>query len=117
MNKMQSNTSGNPILDNIMGNMMGNKEGGKDMDINSMMKNMMGGMNNVNVNQFTEGTLFIDFIDKEKKELIWQGVGSGALRFQSKAKKEEAPKPLLEKVEVQETKKDNGVRVITRSNG
>ena len=35
----------------------------------------------------------------------------------SKAKKEEAPKPLIEKVEVQETKKDNGVRVITRSNG
>jgi len=35
----------------------------------------------------------------------------------SKEKKEEAPKPLIEKVEVQETKKDNGVRVITRSNG
>ncbi len=35
----------------------------------------------------------------------------------SKVKKEEAPKPLLEKVQVQETKKDNGVRVITRSNG
>lgn len=35
----------------------------------------------------------------------------------SKAKKEEAPKPLIEKVEVQEVKKDNGVRVITRING
>ena len=34
-----------------------------------------------------------------------------------KEKKEEAPKPLIEKVEVQEVKKDNGVRVITRSNG
>ena len=32
-------------------------------------------------------------------------------------KKEEAPKPLIEKVEVQETKKDDGVRIITRSNG
>ena len=34
-----------------------------------------------------------------------------------KEKKEEAPKPLIEKVEVQEVKKDDGVRVITRSNG
>ncbi|MGY0427258.1 MAG: DUF4136 domain-containing protein, partial [Polaribacter sp.] len=32
--------------------------------------------NNVNVSQYTEGTLFIDFIDKEKKELVWQGVGT-----------------------------------------
>ncbi|MAD96919.1 MAG: hypothetical protein CMB99_06280 [Flavobacteriaceae bacterium] len=49
---------------------------------------MGGGFNNVNVSQFTEGTLFIDFIDKEKKELIWQGVGSGALRIQNREKKE-----------------------------
>jgi len=41
MNKMQSNSSGNPILDNMMGNMMGN-QGGGGMDINEMMKNMMG---------------------------------------------------------------------------
>ena len=34
-----------------------------------------------------------------------------------KSKKEEAPKPLIQKVEVKETKKDDGVRVITRSNG
>ena len=54
MNKMQSNTSGNPILDNIMGNMMGNKEGGEGMDINSMMQNMMGGMNNTNTEESTE---------------------------------------------------------------
>merc|ERR1711916_252153 len=45
---------------------------------------MGGGFNNVNVSQFTEGTLFIDFIDKDKKELIWQGVGSGALRIQNR---------------------------------
>lgn len=56
MNKMQSNTSGNPILDNIMGNMMGNKEGGKGMDINSMMQNMMGGMNNTNTEESTKET-------------------------------------------------------------
>ncbi|WP_159946942.1 DUF4136 domain-containing protein [Polaribacter septentrionalilitoris] len=59
---------------------------------------MMGGMNNVNVNQFTEGTLFIDFIDKEKKELIWQGVGSGALRLQSKAKKEARIKEFVKEI-------------------
>lgn len=47
-----------------------------------------GGMNNVNVDQFTEGTLFIDFIDKERKELIWQGVGSGALKMENREKKE-----------------------------
>ena len=48
MNKMQNNSSGNPILDNIMGNMMGKKSDGGGMDINSMMQNMMGGMNNNN---------------------------------------------------------------------
>jgi len=35
----------------------------------------------------------------------------------SKQKKEEAPKPLIQKVEIQEVKKDDGVRVITRNNG
>ena len=49
---------------------------------------MGNGMNNVNVSQYTEGTLFIDFIDKEKKELVWQGVGTGALKMQNREKKE-----------------------------
>lgn len=31
------------------------------------------------VNQYTEGTLFIDLIDAKKKELTWQGIGKGAL--------------------------------------
>ena len=31
----------------------------------------------------------IDFIDKEKKELIWQGIGTGALRNENRDKKEE----------------------------
>jgi hypothetical protein len=49
-----------------------------------------GGMNNnLNVSQYTEGTLFIDFIDKAKKELVWQGVGTGALKLNNRAKKEE----------------------------
>ncbi|WP_026775216.1 DUF4136 domain-containing protein [Polaribacter sp. Hel_I_88] len=51
---------------------------------------MMNGMNNnINVSQFTEGTLFIDFIDKEKKELVWQGIGTGALKIENREKKEE----------------------------
>ena len=51
---------------------------------------MWGGMNNnVNISKYTEGTLFIDFIDKEKKELIWQGIGTGALRVQNREKKKE----------------------------
>ena len=33
-------------------------------------------------------TLFIDFIDKSKKELVWQGIGTGALRIQNRQKKE-----------------------------
>lgn len=31
------------------------------------------------VNRYTEGTLTIDFIDNRKKELVWQGMGEGAL--------------------------------------
>lgn len=46
------------------------------------------GRQNVNINQYTEGTLFIDFIDKNRKELIWQGIGSGALKLSNFEKKE-----------------------------
>lgn len=31
------------------------------------------------VSSYTEGTLFIDLIDASKKELVWQGEGSGVL--------------------------------------
>ncbi|MDB2385670.1 DUF4136 domain-containing protein, partial [Polaribacter sp.] len=54
--------------------------------------------NNVNVSQYTEGTLFIDFIDKEKKELIWQGVGTGALRIENREKKEERIKEFVKEI-------------------
>lgn len=37
--------------------------------------------------------------------------------FKKKTNKEEAPRPILEKVEVNEVKKANGVRVIVSSNG
>lgn len=50
---------------------------------------MMNGMNNnINVSQFTEGTLLVDFIDAKKKELVWQGIGTGALKIDNREKKE-----------------------------
>ena len=33
----------------------------------------------VDVHQYTQGTLILDFIDAKSKELIWRGVASGAL--------------------------------------
>ncbi len=35
--------------------------------------------NRTSVSSYTEGTLFIDLIDATKKELVWQGEGSGVL--------------------------------------
>jgi hypothetical protein len=37
------------------------------------------GWNRTNVYNSTNGMLFIDFIDANKKELIWQGIGEGYL--------------------------------------
>ena len=54
--------------------------------------------NNINISQYTEGTLFIDFIDKEKKELVWQGVGTGALKIQNREKKEERIKEFVKEI-------------------
>lgn len=54
--------------------------------------------NNLSINQYTEGTLFIDFIDKEKKELVWQGIGTGALKLQNRAKKEERIKLFVKEI-------------------
>lgn len=60
---------------------------------------MWNGMNNnVNVSQYTEGTLFIDFIDKNKKELVWQGVGTGALKIDDRAKKEARIKEFVKEI-------------------
>ena len=44
---------------------------------------------NVNIDQYTEGTLFIDFIDKERNELVWQGIGTAALRGENPQEREE----------------------------
>ena len=53
--------------------------------------------NNVNISQYTEGTLFIDFIDKQKKELVWQGVGTGALKIQNLEKKRSESKRICKR--------------------
>ncbi|WP_166967462.1 DUF4136 domain-containing protein [Yeosuana marina] len=37
------------------------------------------GWNQPNVSTSTEGTLYIDLIDANKKELVWQGMGTGYL--------------------------------------
>lgn len=60
---------------------------------------MWNGMNNnVNISEYTEGTLFIDFIDGEKKELVWQGVGTGALKMQNREKKEKRIKEFVKEI-------------------
>jgi hypothetical protein len=42
------------------------------------------------VSKSTEGTLFIDLIDANKKELAWQGMGTGALTTSGDIAKKEA---------------------------
>jgi hypothetical protein len=60
---------------------------------------MMNGMNtNVSISQYTEGTLFINFIDTQKKELVWQGIGTGALRMENRDKKEERIKEFVKEI-------------------
>lgn len=47
------------------------------------------GGDRIRITQQTEGTLFIDLIDTKNKKLLWQGIGSGALRVKTGPKKEE----------------------------
>ena len=56
------------------------------------------GSTNLNINQYTEGTLFIDFIDKNNNELIWQGIGSGAMKMSNIDKKEERINEFVNKI-------------------
>lgn len=42
---------------------------------------------NINVSTNSQGSLYIDLIDAKKKELIWQGKGSGYLTSSSKVDK------------------------------
>ena len=53
--------------------------------------------NQPNVSVKSEGTLFIDLIDMEKKELIWQGMGTGFIS-QNMDKKEEQIKEFVAKI-------------------
>ena len=48
------------------------------------------GFDNNNVSRSTEGTLFIDLIDAGKKELAWQGKGTGNLITSGNVEKKEA---------------------------
>ena len=48
----------------------------------------------------TEGTLFIDLIDANRKELVWQGEGTGILT-QNSAKKEERIREFVAKIMAQ----------------
>ena len=47
------------------------------------------GSGNTRVTKYTEGTLFVDLIDAEKKELAWQGIGKGALSTKYNVEKKE----------------------------
>ena len=52
-----------------------------------------------NISKSTEGTLFIDLIDANKKELAWQGMGTGALiTSKDVAKKEERIKEFVAEI-------------------
>ncbi len=51
------------------------------------------------ISKYTEGTLFVDLIDAKKKELAWQGIGSGALTTSGNiAKKEERIKHFVAEI-------------------
>jgi len=51
------------------------------------------------ISQYTEGTLFVDLIDANKKELAWQGIGSGALNTSGNiTKKEERIKDFVAQI-------------------
>jgi len=56
-----------------------------------------GGMGGVNSYTSIEGTLFIDLIDQERNELIWQGLGTGILSDDMR-KKEEKIKKIVAKI-------------------
>ena len=53
----------------------------------------------MHISKYTEGTLFVDLIDANKKELAWQGIGSGALSTSGNvAKKEERIKHFVAEI-------------------
>ena len=50
------------------------------------------------VSSTPEGTSFIDLIDKEKNELVWQGIGKGDLVMTTVEKKEARIKEIVTKI-------------------
>ena len=60
-----------------------------------------GGYGGSQVSTTTEGMLFIDFIDANKKELIWQGSGTGYLVTKNVEKKEARIKEFVAKTMTQ----------------
>ena len=56
------------------------------------------GMNRMSVSQYTEGTLFVDLLDAKKKELVWQGVGTGALKMNNVEKREARVKEFVNEI-------------------
>ncbi|CAM1334905.1 DUF4136 domain-containing protein [Tenacibaculum aestuariivivum] len=56
------------------------------------------GMNRINVSQYTEGTLFIDLLDAQKKELVWQGIGTGTLSTSNVERKEAKVKEFVKEI-------------------
>jgi hypothetical protein len=54
--------------------------------------------NRTTVSRSTEGRLFIDLIDANKKELVWQGVGSGYIAPNSMEKKEARIKEFVKSI-------------------
>jgi len=58
------------------------------------------GFNNVTTSTTIEGTLFIDFIDADKRELIWQGLGTDALS-KNMNRKDEKIKEIVKEILLQ----------------
>ena len=54
--------------------------------------------NPVIVSQHTEGTLFIDLLDAKNKELVWQGVGTGALIMRNSKEREVRMKEFVNEI-------------------
>ncbi|WP_282136573.1 DUF4136 domain-containing protein [Seonamhaeicola maritimus] len=55
------------------------------------------GWNQPSVSTSTQGTLFVDLVDAKKKELVWQGMGTGYLS-RNMEKKEERIKEFVTKI-------------------
>ncbi|PQJ22969.1 DUF4136 domain-containing protein [Tenacibaculum sp. SG-28] len=56
------------------------------------------GPSQVTVSTQTEGTLFIDLLDTNGKNLLWQGIGTGVLQMRSMEKKEERIKEFVHEI-------------------